>query len=193
MVKIILASGSPRRKELLESISLSFEVVVSNITESIDPKLPPYLTALELSLIKACFVAKDLSEPSLVIGADTIVVLDDKILGKPKTKEDAYNMLNALSSKTHSVYTGVSVVESHTGKALSMYMETKVKFKALSDEIIHNYIASGEPMDKAGAYGIQGEGGNFAESIDGDFNNVVGLPLSLLKNMLKEFNYYINL
>ena len=188
-MEIILASGSPRRKELMELFGLPFTVRVSDADESTDPELPPYFIVEQLSLLKASAVASELKaegEEAVVIGADTVVVLNGAILGKPADKTDAKNMLKALSDNWHSVLTGVTVMNTKNAKSESFYVETKVHFIKLTEEQIDRYIASGEPMDKAGAYGIQGKGGLFVDKIDGDYFNVVGLPLCKLSAVLKE-------
>ena len=188
-MKIILASKSPRRKEILSLLNIPFEIMVSEADESIDEALPPFFTAEKLSLEKASRVAKNINYDALVIGADTIVLSDGKILGKPKDENDAYLMLKTLSGKWHSVITGVTVMDTLSAKSESFYVETKVHFTDLTDDEINNYIKTKEPMDKAGAYGIQGQGGAFIDQISGDYFNVVGLPLCKLRQVLKkEFN-----
>ncbi len=185
-MELILASQSPRRKEILSLLDIPFKIMVSDADESVDSSLPPYFIAESLSLMKATAVSKNIDTHALVIGADTIVVIDDKILGKPKDEEDARFMLSSLSGRTHSVISGVTVLDTKSAKAESFYVETKVTFLPLTDEEITDYIKSGEPMDKAGAYGIQGRGGKFVEKISGDYFNVVGLPLSKLYQVLKK-------
>lgn len=185
--KIILASGSPRRRELMESAGFDFTVMTSNAQESYDPALPPIKVAPFLARLKAQAVADELEGRSLqdvlVVGADTIVALDGTIYGKPHGAEDAARMLHALSGKTHQVVTGVCVID---GSGAQSFAETTdVAFRTLSDEEIEAYVAGGEPMDKAGAYGIQGEGGKLVDHIDGDFDNVVGLPIKRLAPILE--------
>lgn len=188
---IILASASPRRRELMSLLDISFKVVVSDADETADASLPPYFTAEALSLKKAAAVSKNIATSSVIIGADTIVVLGDKILGKPKDENDARAMLKSLSGKWHSVISGVTVLDTARAKSESFYVETKVKFIALSDKEIDEYIKTGEPMDKAGSYGIQGRGAKFIEKIEGDYFNVVGLPISRLYAVLKkEFDIF---
>ncbi len=190
-MEIILASASPRRKELLSLLDIPFKTMVSDADETIDTSLPFYFIAESLSLKKAAAVAKNVREHALIIGADTIVVTDNKILGKPKDEQDAFNMLKELSGKWHSVISGVTVLDNITAKSESFYVETKVKFSELSDEEINTYIKTKEPMDKAGAYGIQGKGSKFIEKIEGDYFNVVGLPVhALYKVLKKEFNLF---
>ncbi len=184
-MEIILASASPRRRELMKILGKPFSVVTSDAEEVIDPELPPYFIAEKLSLLKATDVAKNV-KGAIVIGADTIVVKDGKILTKPKDEFDAENMLKTLSGTHHSVITGVTVINNKKAKSESFYVETKVYFKPLTDEEIKKYIKSGEPMDKAGAYGIQEKGALFVEKIEGDYFNVVGLPVCKLSSVLKE-------
>lgn len=185
-MKIILASASPRRKEILSLLNIPFEIVVSDADETIDASLPAYFTAETLSLKKATAVAKTLDTPSIVIAADTIVVKDDIILTKPKDDKDAYNMLKTLSGNWHSVITGVTVMNSANGESKSFYVETKVHFIEMTDDEIYAYIKTGECSDKAGSYAIQGIGGAFIDKIDGDYFNVVGLPLCRLRQVLKK-------
>ncbi|MEZ3421396.1 MAG: Maf family protein [Eubacterium sp.] len=172
---LILASKSPRRKELLGFITNDFIVVSEEIDETVPEDMTPENAVLYLSRKKAELFQ---NSEDVVIGADTIVVLNGKILGKPADEEEAFSMLKSLSGKEHSVLTGVTLI-SPSGKK-SFYKETKVKFFELSDGEISNYIKTGECMDKAGAYGIQGFGSLLVEKIDGDYFNVVGLPVSAL-------------
>lgn len=184
--RIILASSSPRRKALLEQIHLPFEVIVSHADEDFDPAMAPEHIAEELAFRKAREVASSLSD-AIVIGADTIVVDGDRILGKPENEDDAFHMLSTLSDKEHRVITGLAVISSFSpAKTLLRHESTAVKFARLSPQTIQSYIDSGEPMDKAGAYAIQGRGAIFVERIQGCYNNVVGLPLFLLSTMLQE-------
>lgn len=189
-MEIILASASPRRRELMKILGTTFKVCESRAEEIIEDDMPPYFTAEKLSLIKASDVAKAYADrDAYVIGADTIVIKDNKILGKPKDENDAISMLKALSGDCHSVITGVTVISTKTAKSESFYEETKVYFKDLTDEEIEAYVKTGEPMDKAGAYGIQQKGALFVKKIEGDYFNVVGLPMCKLAAVLKdEFN-----
>ena len=180
-MKIILASASPRRKELLQQIGWDFQIQVSDVEEKITKKIPHEIVE-ELSYQKAIHVRGQISnqeEDIWIIGADTIVACGEHILGKPKNKEDAEEMLRILQSASHYVYTGVTLCygkdETH-----SFYEATKVSFYPMSDKEIEEYIATGEPMDKAGAYGIQGFGAKYIRKIEGDYNNVVGLPVGRL-------------
>lgn len=189
MIDFILASGSPRRKELLELMGLEFKVIVSQADEdSVSKDLKPALYVQELALLKASATAKEVlrNKNAVIISADTIVTLDGQILGKPKDEDDAFNMLSKLSGCEHEVYTGYCVMRISDGKAVCGKVRTKVKFKDLSDDKICGYINSGEPMDKAGAYGIQGLGSLLIEKIDGDYFNVVGLPISALADTLED-------
>lgn len=198
MEKIVLASASPRRRELLEQIGIKFDIVVSNEPEDeIDKSLSPENYTSELALMKACKVAKKLTgtkrKDSLIIAADTVVYSDGKILGKPKDSDDAFRILKSLSGKAHEVYTGICVMRLTDGYATSKSIKTTVKFKKLTDKTIKTYIKTGEPADKAGAYGIQGRGAVLVEEICGDYFNVVGLPLSALYDVLiSEFGDYIS-
>lgn len=188
-VRIVLASGSPRRKELLFGIIPEFDIIVSDADEESIPKtLEPPLYVKELAMLKAAATAKTVAEDKscIVIGADTVVALDGKILGKPQSESDAFNMLKSLSGRKHEVYTGYCVMRLSDCKLLSKSEKTEVFFKDITDEKIKSYIKTGEPMDKAGAYGIQGLGGLFINKINGDYNNVVGLPVSALYDTLEE-------
>lgn len=188
MKKFILASASPRRKEILEAAGLDFDIFVSEADEESVPRdVPPKLYVQELALLKAAAAAKTVlkSKQSLIISADTIVTLDGKILGKPSDTDNAKEMLRMLSARTHEVYTGYCIMRISDGKTVCNSVCTQVKFKELTDDTIDSYIATGEPMDKAGAYGIQGRGSVLADSISGDYFNVVGLPVSALSDTLK--------
>jgi len=186
MKQIVLASASPRRKELLEEMDIAFIVDPSGSEENIDESLSPLEIAATLSLQKAQVVAKR-HKNALVIGADTIVVLGKKILGKPKTKAHAKEMLSLLSGKAHDVITGFTIIDTDTGKKVTKAVTTKVYFKKITQEEKDAYVATGEPMDKAGAYAIQERGSFFIEKIEGDFDNVVGLPLFAVKDVLSQF------
>lgn len=183
MRKLILGSGSPRRREILAAAGYEFEVQTADVNENIGVR-DPELLVRELALLKAAAVAKNVHENALVIGADTVVSLDGEIMGKPTDAADAKRMLSALSGKTHQVYTGVCVVDKADGSATSRSDVTHVTFRALSEAEIDAYIATNEPTDKAGAYAIQGEGGKLVERIDGDLNNVIGFPLWLFEEMI---------
>jgi len=186
MKKLFLASASPRRKELLELIGLDFEVVPSDYEEDLNLKNNPSETVRNLALGKARNVAKKVKE-GIVIGSDTVVVLKGKILGKPKSKEEAKEILGNISDRELEVYSGVALVEAEADRFLTDCVVSKVKIKKLSKEEIENYVATGEPLDKAGAFGIQGRGALIVEKIEGDYFNIVGLPLFKLSEMLKTF------
>ena len=187
---IILASASPRRKELLERIGLKFEVEPSNYEEGISSELGPHELAKSLSLEKAKLVAQN-HKNTLVIAADTFIVFESRILGKPRTETEAKEMLKTMNGKPHSVITGFTIIDTDSNKALSRSVETKVHLRQLSSNEIDAYVRSKEPLDKAGAYSIQGLGAVIVEKIEGDFFNVIGLPLSALTESLKEFGVHI--
>ncbi len=189
MKKLILGSASPRRRELLEQIGVKFEVFVSK-KEEVYTSTEPEEIVKELALMKAENVASEIrAKNAIVIGADTVVVQDNRILGKPKDKEDAFAMIQNLQGRMHKVYTGVAVLEfDENGKKemVNHAVETKVYVHAMTEAEIWEYILTGEPMDKAGAYGIQGRFGAFIDRIEGDYYNVVGLPISYLYQILKK-------
>lgn len=183
--KIILASTSPRRKELLRKTGLVFDVVGSDYEEDMSLEIPALSLAEHLARGKAEAVAKRFSD-ALIISADTFISYEGKIVGKPHTKERAKEMLCEFSGKTHSVITGFCVIDSD--KIVTRSVETKVIFRTLDEKEIDEYIATGEPLDKAGAYAIQGYGGKLIEKIEGDYSNVVGLPIEeLLRTLRSDF------
>ena len=175
MKHIILASAFPRRKEILELADLKFDVMPSDAQE-ITTKTAPNEVVMELASIKAKDIYKKSEKQSMIVGADTVVAYQGQILGKPTDEADAKRMLTMLSGQTHEVYTGVCVIED--GKTKTFYEETKVTFYEISDEQIDYYIKTGEPMDKAGSYGIQGKAAVFIKGIEGDYYNVVGFPIA---------------
>ncbi len=180
-MSLILASQSPRRKELLGQLGLEFTVQVADIDETTDPAIAPQVEVERLSREKAAAVTCD--PATVVVAADTIVVLDGEVLGKPKSTQDATAMLTALSGREHLVCTGVTAQK---GTEVHSYVETtKVTFRNLSPQEIAAYIATGEPMDKAGSYGIQGLGGCFVSHLEGDYFNVMGLPICSLTHHLR--------
>lgn len=188
-MKVILASGSERRKELLKRIINDYEVIVPDFDEtSINfcGKVDEYVK--ELSIAKAMEVRKKVDEPAMIIAADTVVSIDNIILGKPKDKQHAFEMLKSLSGRVHEVYTGITIINTKKDKIISEGVCTEVVFSYLSDEEIAEYIKTEEPMDKAGAYGIQGYGGVFVEKINGCYYNVVGLPLNRLSKIISQIN-----
>lgn len=197
-MKIILASASPRRRELLEQIGLSFEVMTSHVEEKISSAGPDRVVE-ELSCQKAKAVAEKLSCPEvktvaggavLVIGADTVVALDGAILGKPSDPGDAFRMLERLQGREHEVYTGVTLLYRAAGAsewtAKSFHERTGVHFHPMTEAEISEYVDTGDPLDKAGAYGIQGFCARYISGIEGDYNNVVGLPVGRLYQEIKE-------
>lgn len=188
---IILASASPRRKEILENTKLKFRIIKSEVEEEIVEGESPQQAVMRLSFEKCMDVASKY-ESSLVIGADTIVVLDDLILGKPKDEDEAYEMLRKLSNTVHQVITGISLINLEGNKKIIDYVVSNVKFKDLSEEDIKDYIQTNESLDKAGAYGIQGYGALLVDEIQGDYFNIVGLPISTVSDLLKK-HFSINL
>ena len=184
MAEIILASASPRRKELLATAGLDFTVKVADVDEKIEEGLTPDAVVMSLALQKAQAVALE-NPDSVVIGADTVVVLDGKILGKPESEKNAVEMLTALSGRSHIVYTGVALIK---GDKVKNFCEaTQVEFYDLTKEEIEAYVATKDCMDKAGAYGIQSRGCVLISKIDGDYFNVVGLPVSKVYRELRDF------
>ena len=186
MKKLILASASPRRKQLLEMIGVSCKVVPSNIEEKLNPRLKPKSQAESLSLQKAEHVAQKY-EDAFILAADTFISIHDEILGKPKDREDAKRMLRKLSGKTHSVFTGFSIIDTKRGKAISRSCETKVSMKKLTQREIDEYVKKEDLLDKSGSYAIQGIAAIFIEKIEGDFFNIVGLPVYTVAQELKRF------
>lgn len=187
MKHLILASGSPRRRELMSQVGLDFTVVTSDADENIK-EMEPEDYVRELSSIKAQSVLEqyaDKDDSVIVIGADTIVYHKGEILTKPKDEEDAFRILKSLEGQIHQVYTGVTICSTH--KNVSFYEKTDVWVYDMTDEEIRDYISTGEPMDKAGAYGIQGKFAAYIKGIEGDYNNVVGLPVARLVHELKTF------
>lgn len=191
-MQIVLASQSPRRRELLDRAGFLFEVIPSDRDEIITKTIPSEVVC-ELSYQKAMDVYEKLAnqENYLVIGADTVVASEGEILGKPKSKQEAYDMLKKLAGKDHEVYTGVTFVYNEDVLKSHTFFEcTRVTFYPMTDKEINDYIKTGDPMDKAGAYGIQGPCGIYIEKIDGDYNNVVGLPIARVYQELKELGLY---
>jgi len=185
--RLILASRSPRRIALLRQIGLDPEVVPSSIPEVFDEALSPAENVVQLATRKAAEVGKDVAD-GLIIGADTIVVVNGRVLGKPETPRDAVSMLELLSGRTHTVFTGVAVLEQPSDTLVAEVEATDVTFRKLPRAEIEAYVEGGSPLDKAGAYGIQDDyGAVFVTRIDGCFYNVVGLPLSRLYGMLQRF------
>lgn len=192
--RIVLASASPRRDQLLRTLGIEARIMPSDADESFDSNATPSEIAIELAVRKALAVGDTLrlrGEPGIVIGADTIVVQGGRILGKPDNPEHALAMLTELQGTWHEVYTGVAVIDVPSGKSATGVRTTRVHMKSCSNEQLARYIATGEPADKAGAYAIQGLGAALVESIEGCYTNVVGLPLSLLGDMLTQFGVRI--
>ena len=185
MTRVILASKSPRRKELMELLNIPFDVIVSDIDEQIDYNNDLVKEIEKLSYQKAMAVFKDHNN-ALVIGSDTIVKINNDVLGKPKSIEMAKNMLRELSDNTHEVVTGVTIL--YQDKVETFSSVAKVTFYPLTEEEIDEYVNSNEPMDKAGSYAIQGDGAKFIKSIEGDYYTIVGLPIAELYHRLKKYS-----
>lgn len=190
-MKVILASASPRRKEILQNTKLNFDIQKSDIEEVILENESPEDMVVRLAYEKAYDVAQK-NKDKLVIGADTIVALDNEVLGKPKDQNEAYQMIKRLSNKTHKVITGISLINLKENKIIKDYVVSFVTFKDLSEDSIKDYINTNESLDKAGAYGIQGYGALLVKNIQGDYFNIVGLPISRLSDLLKN-HFDINL
>ncbi|MHB8086485.1 MAG: Maf family protein [Dehalococcoidia bacterium] len=186
MKPIVLASSSPRRKELLEMIGLKFTADSAEIEEDASRKLKPADLVKTISMEKAAAAATR-HPGSIIIAADTIGVLEEHLLGKPRCAAEAAAMLRTMSGRCHRVLTGFTILDSANSRAVSKVVETRVYFKKLDDREIENYVQSGEPLDKAGAYAIQGAGSELIERIEGDYYNVIGLPLYALAGELKKF------
>lgn len=185
-MKIILGSASERRKELMERITHNFDIVASSFDEgSVVFRGSVANYVMDIAQGKMAAVESNISSESIIIGCDTIVNYGGHILGKPKDEGDAFNMLRLLSGNFHQVYSGIAICNTTTKKVIRDFVKTDVKFATLSDDMINNYVKSGEPMDKAAGYGIQGLAGVFVEEIHGCYYNVVGLPLNKLYNMLR--------
>ena len=190
-MEIILASASPRRREILKNTKLKFEVQKSDIEEVFLENESPESMVVRLAYEKAFDVVEN-NRDKLVIGADTIVVLGDEVLGKPKDEEEAFDMIQKLSNKTHRVITGISLIHLKKGIVVNDYQISYVTFKDLSEDSIKDYINTKESLDKAGGYGIQGYGALLVDSIQGDYFNIVGLPISKLSDLLRD-HFDINL
>ncbi len=188
MRKIILGSKSPRRKELLQNAGIKFEILTADGEEIIDENMsfPEIVKSLAIQKNRQVSGNEKCPEDAIIITADTMVVCDGFIMGKPKDNKDAKRMLNMLSGNTHLVLTGYCILDKETGKEVSGFAETKVKFRQLDEEEIDGYIETGEPDDKAGAYGIQLRASMFVEEIHGDYFNIVGLPVERICKLLKE-------
>lgn len=193
MMQIILASQSPRRSELLKQLGLDFIIKTSDIDESNSLGLKASELVQHLAFEKARVIAEDssLDKNSIVIGADTVVVREDNILGKPRDKQEAFNMLKSLSGGWHEVMTGIAVIDVNSFRYDKSVAITRVKMKELEDVTINSYINSKEPLDKAGAYGIQGLGAVLIDKIEGCYFNVVGLPISKLSDILRNYGVHV--
>ncbi|GGH78183.1 septum formation protein [Pullulanibacillus pueri] len=193
MKPLILASSSPRRISLLESLGFPVKIAKFETDETFAYSLSVEEVVMELAQRKALNALHHVKgvEEGIIIGGDTVVVLDGEIMGKPRNEEEAFSMINALQGRTHDVYSGLVCIDYESQKQLVRWKRTKVVMKHIDNDTIWRYIKSGEPMDKAGAYAIQGIGATFIEGIEGDYFNVVGLSLSLLSDMLKAFGVEI--
>ncbi|HEY4544278.1 MAG TPA: Maf family protein [Tissierellaceae bacterium] len=190
MKEIVLASGSPRRKEILENLNIDFKIIKSDIDEDIDKSMDPITYSMLLSFLKAEDIAS--KNKGIIIGADTVVSIDGEILGKPRDKKDAIDMLNKLNGNKHKVITGISLIDVESNIRVVDYEESFVYFRDLTHEEILSYVKVGESFGKAGSYAIQGYGGLLVEKIEGCYFNIVGLPISKLNFLLKShFDYSI--
>ena len=187
MTRIILASASPRRKELLEKIGLKFEIIPSNYDEKLSDDNFTYEKIENLALNKGLDVAKNIKDDAIIISADTVVVLDNKILGKPHSKEEAFNMISGLSGKTHEVITAIAMLDNKNNKQLIHSVTTKVTFRQISKEEIEKYVSTKEPYDKAGAYAAQGIAAIFVEKIEGNYSSAIGLPTHKVYDIIKKY------
>lgn len=184
-VGLVLASGSPRRKQLLESAGITFEVIVPEVEEDHPSDIPPDKLVIDLARHKVSSIERDSKRAYL--GCDTIVVLDGEILTKPEDEEDALRILRKLSGNNHSVFTGLCLHDSRLDLYHEASEESRVKFNQFGDDELAGYIATGEPLDKAGAYGIQGMGGFLVDSVEGNVDNVVGLPMGALEHLAAQY------
>lgn len=185
MRKLILASTSPRRKRLLKQLGIDFTIVPSHVIEKMNPRYKPARQAEELSLQKAQAVAEKFPD-AIIIGSDTLIAFGDEVIGKPKDEKEAKMRLRKFSGHSHSIITGLTLIDTGQKKTITKSVETKVWFRHLSSQEIASYIQKEKPFDKAGAYAIQDRGAVFIEKIEGDYFSAVGLPLFLLANELKK-------
>lgn len=185
---LVLASSSPRRRDLLRAAGLDFEVIVPDIAEEPRAGETPGELVVRLAAEKAESVARRLGPERrrLVLGSDTVVVLGEQVLGKPRDPEDAVRLLRRILGRTHRVLTGVAVVESPGGQSRVVHVESRVRMRAADEAEVRSYVATGEPLDKAGAYALQGEGRRFVERVEGSRSNVIGLPLEETLSLLRE-------
>ena len=189
MTKIILASNSPRRKKILTDLGLDFEVIPSNYEEKLETDIFSYDLIEDLATQKACDVVRRVGNDEIVLGADTVVVLHNKILGKPRGKEDAYKMLRELSGQTHMVVTSLCGINTKTNRAALLSTTSYVRFKELSDELINYYIDEFNPLDKAGSYGIQELPDGILDKYEGSFENIVGLAPEAVTAVLGQLGF----
>ncbi|HSA06928.1 MAG TPA: Maf family protein [Candidatus Gastranaerophilales bacterium] len=190
-VNIILASASPRRKALLQDIGLKFKVIPSDIDENIENKPFSYKLIENIALEKVMDVSKKVTDPAIIIGSDTVVEINNQILGKPKNDQDAFNMLKMLAGKTHKVVSAIVVYDTETKKTIKDSVTSEVTFREITDEEIWNYVKTGEPADKAGAYAIQGKAAIFVKNINGCYSNIVGISLFKTAEILEKFGVNI--
>ena len=190
MVKLILASNSPRRKQIMTDAGFEFEVIPSNYEEKRETDSFSYEIIEDLATQKALDVVRRVDNDKVVIGADTVVVLDNKILGKPKDKQGAFDMLKSLSGRTHFVVTSICGINTKTNRAALLSTTSYVRFKELSDEQIHYYIDNFNPLDKAGSYGIQELPPDFLDKYEGSFENIVGLDSEAVKSVIQQLEYH---
>ena len=189
MIKLILASNSPRRKEILTQLGLDFEIIPSNYDEKLEDDNFTYEKTEDLATQKCLDVVRRVDKNSLVLAADTVVVLHNKILGKPKSVKEAFEMLTLLSGKTHFVVTSICAINTKTNRAVTLSTTSYVRFKILTEEMITKYIKEFNPLDKAGSYGIQELPPNFLDKFEGSFENIVGLCSNSVKAVLEQLNY----
>lgn len=188
-MQIILASNSPRRKQIMTDLGISFQVIPSNYDEKLETDTFSYDLIEDLATQKCLDVVRRVGHNEIVIGADTVVVLHNKILGKPHSKEEAFKMLRELSGQTHSVVTSICGINTHTNRAALLSTTSYVRFKELSDEQIHYYIDNFNPLDKAGSYGIQELPPNFLDKYEGSFENIVGLAPESVRAVLEQLGH----
>ena len=186
MTKIILASNSPRRKKILTDLGLKFDIIPSNYEENLETDIFSYDLIEDLATQKACDVVRRVGKDEIVLGADTVVVLHNKIMGKPKSKEEAFKMLRELSGQTHMVVTSLCGINTKTNRAVLLSTTSYVRFKELSDELINYYINEFNPLDKAGSYGIQELPDGILDKYEGSFDNIVGLAPEAVVEVLKK-------
>lgn len=189
MLKLILASNSPRRKKILTDLCLNFEVMPSNYDEKLETDIFSYDLIEDLATQKACEVVRRVGNNEIVLGADTVVVLHNKILGKPHSKEEAYQMLRGLSGQTHMVVTALCGINTQTNRAALLSTTSYVRFKELSEDLIHYYIDEFNPLDKAGSYGIQELPDGILDKYEGSFENIVGLAPEAVTAVLNQLGY----